>query len=830
VRWLERRRIERPTRARVPGPSAPVWLALLLLALVWLTTLLVAAANPPGCVHGGWLERAWLTLRDSPLALTIGAFLGLIGVVYCMRRLMLRRHAWRPGPIEVPDFLAGEAADAPVPALSMLFRERLAAVQLTAPNAFPTSPEPADFLQLLTSATQTPANVLGTIAGLLVSMLPKSAYRVHGLLVQRPGRDPFGVVVQVVTAPRYASQPLFLWGASWDSAVERAAYAVASYLLPRTRDCLKPPWTRWRGLELPQDLVGHGTRASEATRERRYDEALAAYFDAIELDPRNLELRFEVGLLQEKLALWLDAYATYDELIELAARPSWRNRRVRRVETRVKLLARYRKAVLLSFGERLADQWGRRDPPADNELRRKERRALVTRLRPVFEADLGKLERKLLGPDEAERTRNRKQQPKPSIVALKEILECSEGLSDPRQQVLLRELFAHIAQRDLRKLGIVLLLPTRRRHAAAAGLTRRSVLVAADLAGLRVQYIRVLLEKQTDVPRRCAIDKTVRKRMRPWAKKDWQAAYNTACTYAVALLPDTVAVKPDGSDGTTTYTPKERRHFAKRAGEQLGQALSQLDSSGLAGRRAWIVSQDPDLAALRQNRRFAELEARYFPSHRSAPSRPANVHRLEIARYATRLLRLTAHALSDAWREREADWSANGGPGDVLLLQWLDEEHSAVEHFVAAATQHRHWQTRASALQALRSWALTHGRSLGPIAYPDYGDHPLEQLDGPLLDAAANASRQALVDAMRSVDCRRAKVIVGGNEVEHHTAWLRAVKAAARNLDGVTLCRERALWWERLGDTLPLETGTPLPPPPLLTGPHKHKRLRLHWL
>ena len=388
MRWLSSERPDRSAPVRVPGPSAVVWLGALLLAVAWLFAVLVCATyDKPATIDGGSLHRAWLTLRSSPIALTVAAFVGLIATLYFVRRLILRRYAWRPGPIEAPDFAtddalaspshapdarsAGTRADVtagtpqdragpPIARLSMQFRERLAAVHLQAPEAFPAAPEAQDFLQLLTGAVRTPANVLGTIAGLLTSTLPRSAYRVKGTLLQREGAEPFGVEVHIVTAPHFASPPLFFWAVSWDVAVERAAYAVAAYLLPRTKACRRPPWTGWQGIELPRRLVGYGTRASEAARARHYDRALDLYFKALAEDPRNLELRLETGLVQEKLALWLDAFATYNDIVEIAKNspapfsPGVRKRTAWRAQRRIVLLARYRRAILLGFGERLA--------------------------------------------------------------------------------------------------------------------------------------------------------------------------------------------------------------------------------------------------------------------------------------------------------------------------------------------------------------------------------------------------------------------------------------------------------------------------------------------
>jgi tetratricopeptide (TPR) repeat protein len=58
--------------------------------------------------------------------------------------------------------------------------------------------------------------------------------------------------------------------------------------------------------------------AQELTSQRRYDEALEHYFQALELDPKNVDLRLHKGFVEEKLGLYLDAGATYRAASKLA--------------------------------------------------------------------------------------------------------------------------------------------------------------------------------------------------------------------------------------------------------------------------------------------------------------------------------------------------------------------------------------------------------------------------------------------------------------------------------------------------------------------------------
>ena len=91
-------------------------------------------------------------------------------------------------------------------------------------------------------------------------------------------------------------------------------------------------------------------RAQRLSANGRYDEALWHYYRALREDPTNFDLRVQIGLLQEQLGLWLDALETYWAIITVNDK---RGRTALRSE-RALYLARYRRAILLGFGEKLA--------------------------------------------------------------------------------------------------------------------------------------------------------------------------------------------------------------------------------------------------------------------------------------------------------------------------------------------------------------------------------------------------------------------------------------------------------------------------------------------
>lgn len=278
----------------------------------------------------GWPEVAqrvyelWLNTSGAERAV---AFLMLLLVtLYTLRRYRQAELVRAPGPIEVADFVNATGDESlELAELSTEFRNSLGMVDLNSPAAVPGAGRPSEFLELLKAAGRDRSPV-GSIAGLLGLTWVTHAYRVTAVLRQRPGDEPCGVTISVATLPRGGAEPDTVWAPDWHSAVHQAAIAVGAAVLPLTRLCKRPPWHDWYGLAMPRQLFADYLEAKALAAQHRYDEALGKYLEAVQRDPLNLYLRLEVGALQEQLQLYLDALATYDDIIALGTRSDERLR------------------------------------------------------------------------------------------------------------------------------------------------------------------------------------------------------------------------------------------------------------------------------------------------------------------------------------------------------------------------------------------------------------------------------------------------------------------------------------------------------------------------
>jgi hypothetical protein len=342
----------------------------------------------------------------------------LVFAMYCLRRARQAWAVYAPGPIEVlplTDATTGQTV--PPGELTTRFRSSLAGIGLSAPSPLPGGAPTVEFIQLLKQAPEEQKSLVATMGTLLGIADVRSAIVVSGVVRSRPGSKPLGLTVQVATLPSGGSVPVDVWDTTWDAVVHRAACEVAATLLTRTRQSRRPPWSTWRGLELDADLFQHYQDAQRFVAQRRYDEALGAYFAALDRDPGNLYIRLELAQLMESVGLYLDALLTYHDLVRLGARRdrrllNWLTRRddpqdtstaplpnglppfdkqvdgrssrpPRRLALRSQqaaiLVGRYRHALLLGFAEQLSEQWCKR-PGKDQGERDRERARLRERL------------------------------------------------------------------------------------------------------------------------------------------------------------------------------------------------------------------------------------------------------------------------------------------------------------------------------------------------------------------------------------------------------------------------------------------------------------------
>jgi hypothetical protein len=664
----------------------------------------VAAIVLVGFIHGKAPpknERFWSSLHDTlaePAVTGLAAFAVALLVAWGVRHLVLDYLAWRPGPIITEEFTASSEIEGADPKkLTAAFRDRLASSHLQAAAPVPAPAPQGNFLNVVTAGAGNGGGLVDTLLNLLRAAVPDHAYEVKGTLVSRADPRGCGVTVHVDRASGEAEPVKTFWEASWVDAIRQAADHATAAILPRTRHS-RSPWSGWRGFELPWMLFHSYERAAELERERRYDEALDLYYKALELDPMNLGLRLQIGFLQEKLALFIDALATYQGIVEVVSpgeppavssdlpltsrarrdglRRSYRFP-ARRDRERVLVVARYRRAILLG-GRELPRQWSLRRSGARTTRRDAQRHQLRERLRPAL-MDLFL-----------------KQSPRPGKDEVEAILAQPEQKSEPELRRRFEELLVGTAIHELSELRNEIPRAGRRRDRE---LTRKAVDLSAlwmqqRLAGIRSKPYLAAHELEQRIRR-------IERRRRGFRR--WQEHYNAACVYALPLLETTPVRDRAEVDDLSTL-----------AVERLKMAIACADSGYIRSRRDWLISDDPDLDGLRPERPFKSFEAMYFPAAARTPRRPRDLHKWEVSRYTIELLAGTAERWEAAWRRRKDELESDL---DVTVLaEWLRIEVAAWKRVRSVAINHRHWQSRMALVEDMRTWSLS--QEVRPLEVP----------------------------------------------------------------------------------------------------------------
>jgi hypothetical protein len=646
----------------------------------------------------------WLAAASRPGIMVGVACAALILGAACLRNLALYWLAWRPGRIEVAPFRAGTPlSDVDVDQLTMDFRRRLVTLHLQAPTSVPGAAPEGDFLDVLGRNGTDARNILGTMINVLRAATPSHAYEVRGTLLERSTRPRYGVTVQVLRLPSQSALPVTVWGETWQIALGKAADEATAAIIPQTRRC-RAPWGVWRGNIMPTGLLHAFEEGARLEHERRYDEALGAYYRAVEIDPMNMPLRLRIGQLQERLGLYLDALATYWGMWETARpagarRPTFRGGG-RRERSRALLSARYRRNVLLG-GRLLAKQWHAVPDPDGPSKRDEQRRRLRLCLRPRLQEVLG-------GDDPAAAAR-----------ALAEPVAM-----DIDRFLKLRELLALYALEDCRRLRRRLRL----RFYERATLTCATVKLTEVCMQIRLDWVQHRLNtgKQTAWPPKAAeLQRKIGRIERGRPFRRWHEHYNAACAYALPLL---VSEPVDEDQEPLSTTEHRHKRLVDLAVCRLQQATARADSAFIASRRDWLLSEDPDLNGLRGSDEFREFEVMYLPSNRTTPQRPRHVRRLESCRYVRALLVASAEQWQGAWHGR-ARHAARGV--DVhQLIAWFDDERRSWEGVRDVALNYRHSASRLALIDATRACADRYAFAPLGVAFPRYADAPLKESVG----------------------------------------------------------------------------------------------------
>ena len=829
-----RRRKLRARSARYPRrwPAVIGWsLAGLVAAAVPLVLAYLRGRQTPTRM-GETPNAVFETLTQAIPAATISC-LALIALAWCIRRLSFEAMAYRPGRIEVPAFTAEPGVTADPAQLTMVFRQRLAVLSLSAPTPVPGASGEGDFLDVLGREKLDTGNLAGSIVTLMRAAKPNHAWQVSGLLVQRERAPRCGVTLQVAQLPLGGNPPHTVWADSYEAAARRAADHATAAVLPRTKQC-REPWAAWKHFLMPGELLAAHEDGVRLESERRYDEALDAFYRASGLDPMNMALRLKIGQLQEKLGLYIDALMTYEGMIEVSVQaPAWRPFRyayaARSQRRRSLVAARYRRIVLLG-GAELADQWRRTGPPdPDRWTARDERRfELRSRLRRSLSDRLAEVDKRHLNGQRLADPGRRQ-----TLTALRRcgtddprwlLSEASLRPAEDRERFALRELFALLALHELEGLSLRRLrFRDRRLQLTPAAVRLTQICIEVRLAWIQANLVPMSSNGNGPCwpPHPARLQARVEGIEGKHVFGRWHEHYNAACAYALPLLadPPTAPVCPaPGAPDEASLSPSEvanalQEELAGLAVERLARATSCADSGYIAGRREWLISEDPDLDGLRSHQRFREFEAMYFPSERPTPPRPRHVRQLESARYIRNLLAETASRWEREWHRRGRELDKRT---DVhLMLEWWRTELEAWELVRQVALDHRHWPARLALIGAMRGWATDYGFRPLDVAFHRYEDEPLCDAAGTLLcvdanEPAARAERRlaevhaSLPDASSR---RRSHVLL--RSLEKWQSTLRQLDIEGEAPDRMllaTLCDRHAALWQLLKQWLSEDT------------------------
>lgn len=708
----------------------------------------------------GWLSDRAASLGEladtliPPLA--VGVL--LIGLVLLVRHVCLRWRERSPR-VQITQFswASADQKDREAASVTSLFREELGALRLDTLDPLPERAPGAPLVEIVEGIGTGIGGKLDlskAIGRLYRAALPDSAYKVWG--TARP-RDGGGgrVSVQLVDGRRRTLVSVALKGDDWENGARQAAMAVAGALYPRVRNRHKGPWGHW-DKAVPPELISAYHEARKYEKANRLEEAMGAYHRALRGDPLNPHLRLKIAMLQERLALHLDAWVTYRAIVDPVDRRAWSgpNRKAR-------IIALYRLAVLLGNG-RIAKQCVESDYPRNPTQRDTERKELRDKVVIALKHDdlltkgLSRTERParhgfatasakellktLRGSDRnneekrKEWLENRFARPRDRtreerIRQINELLEIislrwfeelrawvrfTPPLVNGRER---REWLVHrlpprqwLRRREFSVSALKVSMLLARTRIAASSVTRAQLAGDKNRTEACFSEYRLLLRTWPFKPEARDWRGRLRSLRRWWDMRredDWQLRYNAACAISSVLIESSVLRRadPQGDRESATRTAERRAlptgmteaRLIRRAVAELEKYAQRAKSHRVAAQADWVAIDDPDLSGLAKTDEFKLWASHHLPIRLpdKRPDRGADVNR-----YTTRIVLRGAEAFADSWQRRAATPDASADQ----LVTWWSEEEDAWTRLRDVCRERRSWRCRLEGLLALQAW------------------------------------------------------------------------------------------------------------------------------
>ena len=580
-------------------------------------------------------------------------------------------------------------------------------------TTIPGDPEPDHLVEVL--RVPSAAGWRGLLASALAYTFPRRAFIISAALRKKDHKPMYGAAVQVRRLPGLATELETQWSTSFERALQRAAYAAVAHILPQTKACRNTPWSGWQRRILPTSLFRNYQRAKKMVAERRYDEALNLYHQALIQDANNIDMRYDVGQLYERLGLYPDALYTYMILVDrLFPHNKTRARRslIRRSSTgkRDPFVIWYRYAVVLALAapvarELLYPDWealrgwlmqaGQREAKGIEEQRPLRtlqlldtRRLLSDRLCEIYPA--------LTAPSGLK-------------IPLRRLLNdpCNEGTLRERLTILERCLLA-FAECETKRLAHSMRWSIKRylswRRPSSLTLT------AVRQMQVGIRYRQALLDQgsgRADLPLWAQSPQGLESELKiagykPQKSTNWLEHYNAACTYALVARDDTKEIE-------------EHLPFAFAAVSALELALRYgEDVDFVRTKRYWLQAGDPDLAGLRSYTCFRAFETRVYG--RPLPS-TMNIAKYELYLHLRAVLEDGTGHLEREWRKRATYRAAK--VSRAVFEEWWRQERHAWELAVRLGRFYPQWQTRREAVESRRNWIESFGQEARSVPYPN---------------------------------------------------------------------------------------------------------------